>query len=435
MNTFYHGDCKFVMEHDIPAESIDLIYLDPPFYTGQVQKGTAKWHPEAMEISYDDSKKFWAEKGLHRTAPEWMKYIARKNNERAAFAAYLYYMMERLELCKKVLKQTGSIYLHCDWRASHYLKMIMDEIFGESSFRNEIVWHYKRWTAASKTFQRMHDTLLLYTKTSHWIFNKQYQPFSEKTVIAPYKRKIEGGRAVQDKSRPMERNPEKGIAMHDVWNIAFIHPVSKERAGYPTQKPEALLKRIIEASSNEGDLVLDPFCGCGTTVIVASKLGRRFIGIDIDTSERKEGKLPTAFEVIKNRAHELFNLTHYISRDLGEVKEMKPLDFQGWVNEFYSAMRANKDKGVDGITKDGTPIQTKAWSYKVDDSTIRQFAIDIQMHREVPQPVKKAIFVSQSGFANNARAAADEIRAKFGIGIELKRPEDLLKIEEDNASL
>lgn len=133
-NTFYHGDCLFVLTHDISAESVDLIYLDPPFFTGKVQKG--KWQPGAMEVSFEDSKRFWKEKGVSELAPEWMKHIAIK---RPDFASYLYYMMERLQACHKVLKKTGSIYLHCDYRASHYLKMVMDEIFGYKNFRNEVI--------------------------------------------------------------------------------------------------------------------------------------------------------------------------------------------------------------------------------------------------------------------------------------------------------
>jgi len=137
-NAFYHGDCLFVLKHDIAPESIDLIYLDPPFFTGKIQKG--QWRPEAMEVSFQDSKKFWKEKGVSVHAPHWLKYIA---IQRPDFASYIYYMMLRLQACHDVLRKTGSIYLHCDWKASHYLKMIMDEIFGYKNFQNEIIWGYK----------------------------------------------------------------------------------------------------------------------------------------------------------------------------------------------------------------------------------------------------------------------------------------------------
>ena len=419
-NTFYYGDCKFVMGHDVVPESIDLIYLDPPFYTGQVQRGTAKWNPAAMEISYDDSRKFWAEKGLASIAPVWMKDIAKKNNERAAFAAYLYYMMERLELCKKVLKQTGSIYLHCDYRASHYLKMVMDEIFGVENFRNEITWSYSGGATPKRWFPRKHDTIFFYVKGDKYTFNIEYKPF------APSTSRHNDGSALRDEGTPIT----------DSWDdLRGMGLVAKENTGYPTQKPLKLLKRIILASSNEGDIVLDPFCGCGTTILAAQKLNRRWIGIDINKDaynifvererrEREQGKQPSF-----GMTEELMT-PYFICRDLEAVKNLPHDEFEFWVNEYYKATKPSPDAGIDGITKDGIPIQTKAWNYKVDDSTIRQFAMDIQMHPAISQPAKQAIFVSQSGFADNARAARYEIQSKFGIEIRFIQPEDLLETKK-----
>ena len=167
MNVFYHGDCLFVLRHDVPPDSIDLIYLDPPFFTGKVQKG--KWQPGAMEVSFEDSRKFWKEKGISIHAPNWLKHIAVK---RPDFASYLHYMMQRLEACHKALKKTGSIYLHCDPRASHYLKMVMDEIIGYDKFRNEIAWCYELGGRVSQAaYGRRHDIILFYTKGDKYIFN------------------------------------------------------------------------------------------------------------------------------------------------------------------------------------------------------------------------------------------------------------------------
>jgi site-specific DNA-methyltransferase (adenine-specific) len=176
-NTFYDGDCLFVLKHDIPSDSVDLIYLDPPFFTGKVQKGTVKaeWQPEAMEVSFEDRKEYWAKHldNMREKAPAWLSSIAIRRPE---FAAYLYYMMERLQACHRALKKTGSIYLHCDYRASHYLKMVMDEIFGEDSFRNEIIWRIG-WISGYKTQKigwiRNHDTILYYTKSDDFTFNKE----------------------------------------------------------------------------------------------------------------------------------------------------------------------------------------------------------------------------------------------------------------------
>lgn len=379
MNTFYHGDCLFVMRHDILPESIDLIYLDPPFFTGKIQKGTKKWQPGAMEVAFEDSKRFWKEKGISGLAPEWLKHIAIK---RPDFASYLYYMMERLQACHRVLKPTGSIYLHCDWRASHYLKMVMDEIFNYKNLRNEIIWHRNSGGIGRTSFNKRHDTLLNYSKTNRYFYNGK--------AIGDLREQDEGTfggyfgvdsngrrfREVRKSGKTYKYYMDEPKNPDDVWKIPQIPERDEtERVGYPTQKPEALLERIIKASSNEGDLVLDPFCGCGTTVIVASKLGRRFIGIDIDTSDRKKGELPTAFQVIKNRSHELFSQSRYISRDLKEVLEIGAREFEDWASEFYGATKPYPDKGVDGITKDGIAIQVK--TFQISYNVLSQFISDV----------------------------------------------------------
>jgi site-specific DNA-methyltransferase (adenine-specific) len=420
MNTFYHGDCLFVMKHDIDSDSIDLIYLDPPFFTGKVQKGTMKWQPGAMEISYQDSKRFWSEKAdvMREKAPGWLRYVAIK---RPDFASYLWYMMERLQACNTVLKKTGSIYLHCDYRASHYLKMVMDEVFGYRNFRNEIVWHYTSGGASKSGFAKKHDTLFFYSKSDQYYFKQQkYKRFLDKSK--GYDPRIE-----YFKDKESGRDYRVNI-MPDVWtDIGIISPNSFERLGYPTQKPEPLLERIINVSSNEGDLLLDPFCGCGTAVIVASKLNRKFIGIDIDTSKRKPGKLPTAFIVIKNRSHELFAQAQYVTRDLSEVLEMNPKQFEDWVNEFYKATKPHPDRGVDGITHEGIPIQVKTFQIKYD--TIDKLLSSSKFHPSVPKPIKKLIFASQVGFDDGARKRKFEIETTDGIEVILVTPEDMLKLD------
>jgi site-specific DNA-methyltransferase (adenine-specific) len=390
-----------------------------------------------MEVSFDDSKKFWAEKGLAEKAPEWMKHIAIKSDERAAFASYLYYMMERLQACHKVLKKTGSIYLHCDYRASHYLKMVMDEIFGHNNFRNEVIWALGAGARSTKYFQNKHNTLFLYHKEEPATFNIDspimHKPYSESTLEMHFKHTDGSGRRyrIQRKgSKEYITYEDEGMVVDSVWTDIGAQyatsPIMKEYTGFPTQKPEKLLERIIIASSNERDLVLDPFCGCGTTVIVAHKLNRRWIGVDIDTSERKKGELPTAFRVIKNRSGELFEQSRYVSRDLREVEEMEARDFEKWVNEFYSATKPMPDAGVDGITKEGIPIQAKTG--EVSYGIVSQFLSDAQLHPKVLQPVKRMIIASQTGFDGKARQRVFEIKAKFGVEIRLEEPKDLLKI-------
>jgi len=431
MNTFYHGDCLFVMNRDIPPESVDLIYLDPPFFTGKVQKGKWKgeWHPEAMEISFEDSKSYWAKhlEAMRRKAPIWLNDIGNRHPE---FGAYLYYMMIRLQACRSVLKKTGSIYLHSDWKASHYLKMIMDEIFEYDNFLNEMVVHYSAvgLKARSRKFHQNTETIVSYarTKYSH-IWNDVIIPAkprrASKHIFNPITKKAERVRNNEGKIEYFE------IAEQKADNFIELPALrGKEKTGFPTQKPEALLERIIKASSNESDLVLDPFCGCGTTVIVASKLNRQFIGIDIDTSERQKGELPTAFAVIKNRSHEFFSQARYVSRDIKEVQEMNPQAFEKWVNEFYGANKPHPDRGVDGITiADGIPIQTK--TFRVGYETIDKLLSSSRYHPLVSKPIKKVIVVSQKGFDDIARQRQFDIENTEGIQVKLATPEEMLKLE------
>ena len=277
-------------------------------------------------------------------------------------------------------------------------------------------------------------------------FNLQYKPLSPSTIKRYQKYFDSNGQITYQRLK--DTNPgvfrklkgipsdlnlvwldvEKGQPLSDWWSdISAIRVGFNESTGYPTQKPIALLERIIKASSNDSDLVLDPFCGCGTTIIAASKLNRRFIGIDIDLSERKRGELPTAFQVIKNRGHELFSEAKYVSRDLQEVLEMKPKQFEDWVNEFYGATKPYPDKGIDGITVNNTPIQVK--SFRISYKVLSQFVTDAKYHPNVKQPICKVIVVSQVGFDDGARQRKFEIETVEGIEVLLTAPEDMLKLE------
>jgi len=430
-NTIYCGDCLFVLSHDVPPSSVDLIYLDPPFFTGQIQKGTIKWAPDAMEVSFEDSKRFWTEKHYHG-APEWMKVIG---GTRPDFAAYLYYMQQRLEKCKRVLKDTGSIYLHCDNRASHYLKMVMDEIFGDENFRNEIIWNYGHLaTLSKKEFPQKHDTLLLYCKSADYKYFPDIIP-SKKDITKNYPLVDENGNhyrwvtlqskdgKLYKKKRVASRINAGGVPASNVWDIPVINPMSKERLGYPTQKPEGLLERIIKTTSEEGDLVLDPFCGCGTAIIVAERFKRKWIGIDIN---------PDACDVMQKRfAKQFVFFPLIVTRTLNSVMKLEEREFEHWVNEFYDADKPSPDRGVDGITKDGIAIQTKAFAKPISYSVIDSFLTSARLHSKVPKPVKNLILISQSGFDDSAISRQFQIQNSEGVFIDLKEPKTMLKLEEN----
>jgi site-specific DNA-methyltransferase (adenine-specific) len=299
MNTLYYGDNLEILREYIPDESVDLIYLDPPFNSKQAyniifKDKNGKYPPSQIE-AFDDTW-HWGDENeeiLHElTKPQYPPELIQMLQAFRSFLgnsdmmSYLVMMAIRLWEMRRVLKPIGSIYLHCDPTASHYLKIVMDRIFGINNFQNEVIWSYKRYTAASKRFQRLHDVILFYSKSGSVIFNDIRIPYGPKSAKADsHYKQDEDGRWFRWQKRkgkePYKVYLSEGRRLGDVWDIPHINASARERLGYPTQKPEALLERIIKASSNEGNIVLDPFCGCGTTVAVAERLGREWIGIDI----------------------------------------------------------------------------------------------------------------------------------------------------------
>jgi len=372
--TLYFGDNLEILREKIPDESIDLIYLDPPFnsnrnYNVIFKEGLVE--NSAQIHAFEDSW-HWG-----RETQKTFDYLVTKTNSEISdmmlafekmlghndVLAYLTMMAIRLIELHRVLKISGSIYLHCDPTASHYLKIVMDVIFGKENFLNEIIWHYRRWPAKAMRFQRMHDVILFYAKRSgKQIFNVDYEPLAESTLKADKGLKIKNiilpdGRRIRG-----EKSGEAslGVPQSDIFRISMISPTSKERLGYPTQKPEALLEKIIKASSNEGDLILDPFCGCGTTVSVAERLNRKWIGIDITmlAINAISSRLTKQFEGRGLKKKIIFG---GLPKDMGGAKALakdKPFDFEYWALHLINAMPAKDktqenmkgpDKGIDGI--------------------------------------------------------------------------------------
>ncbi len=298
-NKLYYGDNLEILRKYIRDETVDLCYIDPPFnskrnynhiYLNQGKEDKAQAQAFVDTWTWDDK----AEEGLaeiignksglftHQTQHliQGLKSVLGKGS----LLAYLVSMTQRIVEIHRVLKHTGSFYLHCDPTASHYLKLVLDAVFCATGgeFQNEIIWHYRRWTGKAKKFQELHDVIFYYTKSDEYTFNVQYTSYTEGSksrkeqgVLHRFK-KGEEPYLVSD-----GEVDQKGVRDNDVWQIPFIAPSAKERLGYPTQKPEALMEKIIGASSNKGDLVLDVYCGCGTTVAVAERLGRNWIGMDI----------------------------------------------------------------------------------------------------------------------------------------------------------
>ena len=279
------------------SESVDLIYLDPPF-----NSKTNYAAPIGSKAAGAEFKDTWTLSDLDIT---WLDLIETRHPalNRVILAAmtnsdksYLIYMAVRLLEMKRILKDTGSIYLHCDPTMSHYLKLMMDGIFGRKNFRNEIIWHYSGWNKKLKyKFESRHDVILFFALKGRNKFNGFSQPWeNEDEYIKKRKQKVrvdehgnkyvlsDGGKGKRIR-RFLKDAMNYGAPIDNVWNIDKINNSSLERTGYPTQKPLALLERIIKTSSNPGDIVFDPFCGCATTLVAADHLHRKWIGIDISS--------------------------------------------------------------------------------------------------------------------------------------------------------
>jgi site-specific DNA-methyltransferase (adenine-specific) len=410
-NALYYGDnLVWLRKHDnFPSKSVDLIYLDPPFNSNAdynvIFSEPSGAESQAQLRAFDDTWK-WdneasaiAQNELAQRSPELSDFISWLGRQRGktyqSTAAYLGMMAVRLIELHRVLKESGSIYLHCDSTASHYLKMVMDSIFGADNFRNEIVWKRFNFHADAKRFGKVSDRILFYSKSAAYKFNRIRADFSKEYVDSKFTHYEPDGRRfrLSDLNPPAGRGPvyeyhgvtkawrytkEKmlkleaegriytgskvpqlkrylkeleGQAIHDMWSdIPLINSQAKERLGYPTQKPEALLERMIEASSDEDDIVLDPFCGCGTALIAANKLKRKWIGIDITHLAifLIEQRLKDSFgESIKDTYKVYGN-----PEDVESAKDLwrrDPKEFELWALSLVKARPRARDGGVDGV--------------------------------------------------------------------------------------
>jgi DNA modification methylase len=388
---------------------------------------------------------------------------------------YVEWMTERLVECYRVLKPNGSMYLHCDQHASHHLKVEMDKHFGEKGFINEIIW--KRQSAHSDTKQgakhygRLHDTILFYIKGNEYTWNPQYIPYSEDYInnfykhiepgtlrkyrvdnitaakpggdtsyewkgVKPYKGRYwaysrekmekfdQEGRLIYSRTgmpqykRYLDEMP--GVLLQDVWDDISPAGIGKEAQGYPTQKPEALLERMIKSSSNPKDLILDPFCGCGTTLVVAQKLGRNWIGIDVS---------PTACNLMEQRLRKLGVSPQVAGMPMidEDLRKLPPFEFQNWViKRLYGRISTRKtsDMGIDGYTFEGYPVQVKQ-SDDIGRNVIDNFETAIRRHN-----AKKGVIVA---FSFGKGAYEEVARAKLHDSIEIQAisVSELLKNKDD----
>jgi len=365
MNQLYLGDCLDVLRKYIKDESVDLIYIDPPFNSKRNYNiFFDDKEIQTQRVAFEDT---WSYKSVGASLLELQTvkneplHTLLNAYKLVAPQVFPYLVMMTLRILElhRVLKETGSFYLHCDPTASHYLKTICDAIFNEKNFRNEITWCYDTGGRSKTNFPRKHDIIFWYGKTKNNRFFYDAVALQRDTTTMHEPILVdEDGRSYQ---RNIKNNKEyryyldKGTLPNDWWiDIQALNPAAKERLGYPTQKPRALLERIIQASSNEGDLILDGFCGCGTTLDAAEYLKRKWIGIDIS---------PIAIGLMKLRLQDSYktDLSKFTIRGVPKDKESaielwvkNPFAFQDWwIMEFevFSSTFGKKgaDQGVDGL--------------------------------------------------------------------------------------
>ena len=348
---FCHDNLEILQ--GINSSCVDLIYLDPPFNTNKkfsAPIGSSAEGADFPDIFREkDVKDEWLQSikedydGLYQFL-DGVKNLSnivsdRKNKHYLYNYCYLSYMAIRLIECHRILKDTGSIYLHCDNTMGHYLKILLDIIFGEKNFRNSIIWYYSDTPGRpKKDFSRKHDIVLRYSKTDVFCFDRESVaiPIKKESVERyKYKRKL-GGKSYLGGS--LFKNPD------DVWSISSIKKNTKQSTGYPTQKPLKLLERIIKASSNEGDFVLDPFCGCATTCVAAEKLGRKWAGIDVSYK---------AYELVKQRIK---------NEVLGKI------DYD---NNTSKSIEINDTTTPPKRTDSGANYQIKKWVYVISNPSFK----------------------------------------------------------------
>lgn len=383
-NVIYCGDCQKIMKQHIPDNSIDLIYADPPFFSNK--KYEIIWGDGYEIRAYED---------------RW----------KGGIQNYLAWMEPKLRECWRVLKPTGSIYLHCDYHANAHLRILMDKIFGEGNFQNEVIWWYHTGGASKVRFARSHDTLLFYTKGPTWTFNWEEAKYRRTEKALERAKNPKGARI---SATDIYKVPE------DVLEIQQMNPMAKERLGYPTQKPEALLEQLIKVSSNPMDIVLDPFCGCGTAIAVAHKLGRRWIGIDVS---------PTACKLMFKRMQKLnpalkADIVFGMPKTIEELRALQPFEFQNWVVQKLGARVSERkigDMGIDGFTFDLKPIQVKQ-SDNVGRNVVDNFETAMRRVKS-----RRGIIVAFS-FSKGAYEEVARAKLQEGLEIELMTVEELSKL-------
>jgi len=464
MNNLILGDCLEVLKK-LDSESVDLIYLDPPFFSNR------------------NYEVIWGDKGEVRSFEDrWSGGVEH----------YISWLKERVEQMHRVLKPTGSIFLHCDWHANAYIRVfVLDKVFSPQNFRNEIIWKRAdtikgNFGQNKKTFDSNADTLFFYTKNGDYTFEELYKPYSEKYLENFYKHTepetgriyrlismigpggaakgnpfyevmgisrywryseakmkvlIEKGFVIQTRKGAVPQRKQyldegKGVALQSIWDdISALSATSKERIGYPTQKPESLLERIIQCVTREGDSVLDPFIGGGTTVAVADRLNRQWIGIDSSVAAIKVTEMRLQKKQTDIFAKPFSVQLHKYDYDTLRYKDA--FEFEKFIVQQFGGISNAKqrgDLGLDGKTQDGIPIQVKR-SDAIGRNVIDNFQSACKRYwgiqsRDFELQNKTYGIIIAFSFGKGAIEEVARLKNQDGVIIELKKVDEIIPIEK-----
>lgn len=332
VNKIYIGNCTDRLK-EIAENSVDLVYMDPPFFTQR----------RHSLITRDESKKY-------EFKDSW-----------DSLNDYLSLIESCLNECNRILKNTGSIFLHCDKAASHHLRASLDKTFNSKNFQSEIIWSYKRWSNSKKGLLNAHQTIYFYSKSNDFKFNTIYKAYAATTnvdQILQERERTKNGRSVYKKDgngHVVLGKEKKGVPLSDVWEIPYLNPKAKERVGYPTQKPVLLLQQILEIVTDEGDLIVDPFNGSGTTCVAAKSMKRNFIGIDISQD---------AVELARRRLQDMI-ITESALLQKGEEDYNVKSEEELALLKIVGAIPVQRNSGIDGFLQqhfEGKPVPVKIQS-------------------------------------------------------------------------
>jgi site-specific DNA-methyltransferase (adenine-specific) len=399
VNKLILGDNLEILK-SIESDTIDLIYLDPPFFSNRNYE--VIWGDEGEVRSFQDG---WS----------------------GGIDHYITWLKERVEQMHRILKPTGSIFLHCDWHANAHIRVnILDRVFGENNFINEIVWSYKTGGASKRMFARKHDVIYFYSKSKHYLFNPQ----KEKSYMM-YKYGFKKSDFQIDKETGLQYSM---VYSRDVLEIPSVGSATSERIGYPTQKPEALLERIIKCATNEGDIVLDPFVGGGTTIAVADKLKRKWIGIDQSVQAVKV----TELRLHKLNDGNLFGAPFTVQLhkyDYDTLRYTNAFEFESWIIVQFGGIPQNKkggDRGIDGKTANGVPVQVKR-SDNVGVNVVKNFSVSAKQFDktvfEKNQSIQNPIgYIIAFSFGRGAVEEVARLKLQENIIIELVTVDKIVPI-------